>query len=157
MVIFPGWVIDETDGMPSSGAYAHRFGSLLRAYSLVGFTPDRDYRHIEANRLLRQFHGDEVERVIREITWLGGAVVRNPATDLLTINAEFTASVVVARCRETPSGGLRWKIRLDTGLAPQHRFVNPQACKCANPTIRKYTVQKGGLVRPFRWETHPSG
>ncbi|WP_410254116.1 recombinase family protein [Paracoccus aminovorans] len=98
--------------------YAHRFGSLLRAYSLVGFTPDRDYRYIEANRLLRQFHGDEVERVIREITRLGGAVVRNPATDLLTINAEFTASVVVARCRETSSGGLRWKIRFDTGLAP---------------------------------------
>ncbi|MCA8917395.1 MAG: recombinase family protein, partial [Planctomycetes bacterium] len=36
-----GLVIDEADGMPSSGAYAHRFGSLLRAYSLVGFTPDR--------------------------------------------------------------------------------------------------------------------
>lgn len=33
-----GLVIDEADGMPSSGAYAHRFGSLLRAYSLVGFT-----------------------------------------------------------------------------------------------------------------------
>lgn len=113
-----GLVIDEADGMPSSGAYAHRFGSLLRAYSLVGFTPDRDYRYIEANRLLRQFHGDEVERVFRKITRLGGAVVRNPATDLLTINGEFTASVVVARCRETSSGSLRWKIRFDTGLAP---------------------------------------
>jgi len=45
-------------------------------------------------------------------------VIRNPATDLLTINGEFTASVVVARCRETSSGGLRWKIRFDTGLAP---------------------------------------
>lgn len=113
-----GLVIDEADGMPSSGAYAHRFGSLLRAYSLVGFTPDRDYRYIEANRVLRQFHGDEIERVIHEITLLGGAVIRNPATDLLIINGEFTASVVVARCRETSSGGLRWKIRFDTGLAP---------------------------------------
>lgn len=113
-----GLVIDEADGMPSSGAYAHRFGSLLRAYFLVGFTPDRDYRYIEANRMLRQFHGDQVECVIREIIRLGGAVVRNPTTDLLTINDEFTASVVVARCRETPSGSLRWKIRFDTGLAP---------------------------------------
>ena len=112
-----GLVIDEADGMPSSGAYAQRFGSLLRAYSLVGFTPDRDYRYIEANRVLRQLHGDEIVRVIHEITLLGGAVIRNPATDLLTINGEFTASVVVARCRETSSGGLRWKIRFDTGLA----------------------------------------
>ena len=75
-----GLVIDEADGMPSSGAYAHRFGSLIRAYSLVGFTPDRDYHYIEVNRLLRLFHGDEVERVIREITRLGGTVTRNPAT-----------------------------------------------------------------------------
>jgi DNA invertase Pin-like site-specific DNA recombinase len=113
-----GLVIDEADGMPSSGAYAHRFGSLLRAYSLVGFTPDRDYHYIEVNRMLRVFHGEEVARVIREITGLGGSVARNPATDLLTINREFTASIVVARCRETTAGGLRWKIRFDTGLSP---------------------------------------
>lgn len=113
-----GLVIDEADGMPSSGAYAHRFGSLIRAYSLVGFTPDRDYHYIEVNRLLRLFHGDEVERVIHEITRLGGTVTRNPVTDLLTINGEFTASVAVARCRETSTGGLRWKIRFDTGLVP---------------------------------------
>lgn len=113
-----GLVIDEAVGMPSSGAYAHRFGSLLRAYSLVGFTPDRDYHYIEANRLLRRFHREEVERVIGEVTRLGGSVARNSATELLTINNEFTASVVVARCRETSTGGLRWKIRFDTGLAP---------------------------------------
>lgn len=113
-----GLVIDEADRMPSSGAYAHRFGSLIRAYSLVGFTPDRDYHYIEVNRLLRLFHGDEVERVIREISRLGGTVSRDPATDLLTINSDFTVSVVVARCRETANGGLRWKIRFDTGLVP---------------------------------------
>lgn len=62
-----GLVIGAADGMPSSSAYAHHFGSLLRAYSLVGFTQDRDYRYIEANRMLRQFHGETVERVIREL------------------------------------------------------------------------------------------
>jgi DNA invertase Pin-like site-specific DNA recombinase len=113
-----GLVIDEADGLPSSGAYAHRFGSLLRAYALVGFTPDRDYQYIEVNRMLRLFHGDAVELVIREITRLGGVVVRDPKSDLLTINGEFTTSVVVARCRQIASGGLRWKIRFDTGLAP---------------------------------------
>ena len=91
---------------------------LLRAYELVGFTPDRDYQYIEVNRMLRLFHGDAVDLVTREITRLGGVVVRNPATDLLTINGEFTTSVVVARCRQIASGGLRWKIRFDTGLAP---------------------------------------
>jgi hypothetical protein len=68
--------------------------------------------------MLRLFHSDAVDLVSREITRLGGVVVRNPATDLLTINGEFTTSVVVARCRQIASGGLRWKIRFDTGLAP---------------------------------------
>jgi hypothetical protein len=48
-----GIVIDEADQSPSSSAYQSRFGSLLRAYQLVGFTPDRDFRYIEINRVLR--------------------------------------------------------------------------------------------------------
>ena len=39
-------------------------------------------------------------------------------TDLLTVNGEFTASVVIARCQATPAGRLRWRIRLDTELVP---------------------------------------
>ena len=45
-----GLIIDEAERVPSSSAYQGRFGSLLRAYELVGFTPDRDYRYIEINR-----------------------------------------------------------------------------------------------------------
>ena len=55
-----GFVIDEADNLPSSGCYASRFGSLVRAYSLVGFMPDRDYRYVEINRTLRRIHADEV-------------------------------------------------------------------------------------------------
>ena len=113
-----GFVIDEADDMPSSGCYASRFGSLARAYSLVGFTPDRDYRYIETNRTLRRIHADEVARAIAEIEEIGGAIEQDPVTELLTVNGEFTASVVVARCRPTEAGSRRWKIRLDTGLAP---------------------------------------
>jgi hypothetical protein len=38
--------------------------------------------------------------------------------ELLHINEEFTASLVIARCFETERGFLRWRIRFDTGLAP---------------------------------------
>ena len=113
-----GIVIDEAEDMPSSGCYASRFGSLTRAYSLVGFTPDRDCRYIEINRTLRHIHAREVARAIAQIEELGGAVSQDPATDLLTVNGEFTASIVVARCRHTKSGSRRWKVRVDTGLAP---------------------------------------
>ena len=51
-----GLLIDEFDKGASSAAYQSRFGSLLRAYQLVGFTPARDYRYIEINRHLRRLH-----------------------------------------------------------------------------------------------------
>ena len=113
-----GVVIDETENMPSRGAYSSRFGSLVRAYSLVGFTPDRDYRYIEINRALRRMHAEVVAEAIAAIEDIGGAVSRDPATDLLTVNDEFTASIAIARCQHTRAGSRRWKIRLDIGLAP---------------------------------------
>ncbi|WP_322091074.1 recombinase family protein [Magnetovibrio blakemorei] len=113
-----GLVIDEADSMPSSNIYQRRFGSLIRAYELVGFTPDRDYRYIEINRGLRQVHHEVVVDTIASIEILGGAVQQNQATDLLSVNGEFTASIVIARCQQTPAGSLRWKVRLDTGLMP---------------------------------------
>ena len=113
-----GLSIDEADGMPSSAAYFGRFGSLIRAYELVGFTPDRDYRYIEINRALRRRHADIVSDTIGSIEVLGGAVSRSADTDLLTVNGEFTASIVIARCRRTGTGARRWKIWLDTGLSP---------------------------------------
>jgi hypothetical protein len=36
-----GLIIDELECGPSSSAYRTRFGSLIRAYELIGFTPAR--------------------------------------------------------------------------------------------------------------------
>jgi DNA invertase Pin-like site-specific DNA recombinase len=113
-----GIIIDEAERLPSSSAYQSRFGSLLRAYELVGYTPDRDYRYIEINRALRRLHPQIVADTIAGIEQAGGSVVQDPATDLLTINDEFTASIVVVRCRLTAAGSLRWEVRFDVGLWP---------------------------------------
>lgn len=113
-----GLVIDESEGMPSSSVYVHRFGSLVRAYELVGFTPGRDYRFLEVNRALRQMHPEVVTQTERRIAELGGAVARDPATDMLLVNGEFTASIVLARCKQLDTGTRRWKVRFDTSLLP---------------------------------------
>jgi len=113
-----GIIIDESEGLPSSSAFRSRFGTLLRAYQLVGFTPDRDYHFVEVNRHLRDFYPTVVANAIDEIKRIGGVVEQDDKNDLLTVNREFTASVVIARCRETVSGSLRWHIRFDTGLWP---------------------------------------
>jgi DNA invertase Pin-like site-specific DNA recombinase len=113
-----GLIIDETEGTPSSSAYRSRFGSLLRAYRMIGYSPGRDYRYIEINRALRSMYPGLVEDTIVNIERRGGIVHADPATDLLTINGEFTASLVIARCFGTATGLLRWKIRFDSGLRP---------------------------------------
>jgi hypothetical protein len=66
-------IIDESEGMPSAAAYAHRFGSLVRAYQAVGFTPDRDYQYLEVNQFLRHLtknHPDvlnEFDSIVRMV------------------------------------------------------------------------------------------
>jgi hypothetical protein len=44
-------------------------------------------------------------------------------TGLFLINGEFTASIVIARCRQTDAGRLRWLIRLEQQLAPDITIV----------------------------------
>ncbi len=113
-----GFLIDETEGMPSSSVYQTRFHGLVRAYRLVGYTPERDYQYLKINRFLRKMHPQVVDNVIIQIKDLGGSVVRDDKTDLLSINEEFSVSLVIARCWQTKAGSLRWLIRLDSGLRP---------------------------------------
>lgn len=117
-----GWlsalVIDEQEHLPSSSVYRSRFGSLIKAYLLVGYTPARDYRYIETNRFLRSLYPGLIAETIAGIQAAGGEVLQDPANDLLTINDEFTASLVIVRATETQAGALRWKVRFDTSLKP---------------------------------------
>ncbi len=113
-----GLIIDETEGMPSTSIYSHRFGSLVRAYQMVGFTPDRDYRYLETNKFLRRFHPEIVNQTESQIASLGGIIRRDPATDLLRVNDEFSLSLVLARCQTPESGRHHWKVRFDTSLTP---------------------------------------
>jgi DNA invertase Pin-like site-specific DNA recombinase len=113
-----GLVIDETENLPSSSAYGHRFGSLLRAYRLVGYTPRRDYRYIEINRALRRLHPDIIREIMTRLHAVGATVSYEDDTDHLMVNGEFSLAVVIARCKETPTGALRWRLRFDTGHNP---------------------------------------
>jgi len=113
-----GLIIDEAEGCPSSSAYQSRFGSLLKSYSLIGYTPERDYHYIEINRILRKRYPEIVEETIEKIQSLGGKVQIEKETGLLIVNSEFSVSIVLSRCRQTSTGSNRWLIRLDTGLFP---------------------------------------
>lgn len=113
-----GLIIDEQENMPSSASYKDRFGGLIPAYKLVGFHPNRDYRYLEINKSLRRKQPEVLNKVIHQLRGTNGDIQHDTRTDLLTINCEWTISVVIARCQTTPAGTLRWKIRFDTSLKP---------------------------------------
>jgi DNA invertase Pin-like site-specific DNA recombinase len=113
-----GILIDETETMASSSIYRSRFSSLIRAYELIGYTPDHDYEFIETNRQLRQMYPTVIGNVIARIRQSGAVVIHDATTDLLRVNDEFSVSLVIVRCRRTESGAFRWLVRLDTGLNP---------------------------------------
>ena len=66
----------------------------------------------------RRLHPEVVGETERMIAEIGGSVERDPATDLLTVNREFTVSLVLTRCQLLDNGRRRWKVRFDTTLAP---------------------------------------
>jgi DNA invertase Pin-like site-specific DNA recombinase len=112
-------IIDESEWMPPSSLYSHRFGGLLRAYRLIGYIPERDYRYVEINRKLREVHSDVIADTLASIEILCGRRLSvDPETDLLELNYNLFISIVLSRCFRTVSGKFRWKIRFDTGLHP---------------------------------------
>ena len=113
-----GLLIDEQDAMPSSAAFRHRFGSLIRAYQLIGYTPPIDYSFIEINRYLRARHPEVIQEVITTLASLGVSVERDPVSELIVLDRELTVSVVLSRCLQTYAGSLRWTLRFEDGLRP---------------------------------------
>ena len=111
-------LIDETEDMPTSSAYRHRFNGLLRAYQLVGYCHRNNYSFVDVNRYLREVHKQVVEDTINKMQEYGAIVSRDSKSDLLTINGEMTVSVVIGRCFRTGAGKLRWLIRLELDLRP---------------------------------------
>jgi DNA invertase Pin-like site-specific DNA recombinase len=133
-----GILIDETEGLPSSTAFSHRFGTLINAYRLIGYDPGIDFSFIEENRRLRKRHPEIVAEVVQKITALGAQAAWNPATELLDVNNEMRVSIVLCRHTETGAGSSRWLIRLDAGARPDITIA--VRMDATNEGIRDYYV-----------------
>ena len=96
-----GALIDATDGMPSSSVYRGRFGSLVNAYRLAGYTPERDFEYLAVNRHLRQAHPKLLGDMIQDLETMGATVRRDDQSEVLVINDLYSASLYLARCRAT--------------------------------------------------------
>jgi len=126
-------LIDGADEMPSSAVYQSRFDSLIRAYQLVGYVPDHDYSYLEINRHLRSLQEPFVQDVVGKLEGIGAKITRKDDTGQLLINDEYTASILLTRCRQTEAGALRWLVRLDQELLPDITVVARMDVANQNP------------------------
>ena len=161
-----GILIDEEEDMPSSSVYASRFGGLHRAYELIGWSDRRDYSFIESNRHLRRKHKSLIDTIVGDLRTKGADVEVDNDSDLLTINHEYTASLLLSRCQETTARSQRWRLRFDTRLAPDITIaarLNP-----GNESVKDYYLfpridllwkqlnlapQNGVLLDLYRFDT----
>lgn len=132
-------IIDESKDMPPSSLYQSRFGGLLRAYRLIGYIPERDYRYVEINQRLRVMHSGIMSQTVSGIeTLCGRKIFIDPETSLMELNHHLLVSIVISRCFLTPSGIRRWKIRFDTGLRPD--ITVAVRMDSANENIHDYYI-----------------
>lgn len=136
-----GILIDEEDEIPSSCAFRHRFGSLVRAYKLIGYTPEIDYAFLEVNKRLREEHPNLLASVIDQIVGLGATASWDEKTGILLVNSEFRVSLVLCRHIQTTAGNSRWLIRLDESEKPDITIaVRMDAC---NLSAHDYYILPG--------------
>lgn len=111
-----GFVIDE-DGAVSTGLIGSRFGSLRRAYEMIGYSPERDYSFIEINRRIRSLYPGIVDAACQQISVFGGCVQTDESSGLVVVNDEFAISLLISRCQVTACGSRRWTVRLCSSKA----------------------------------------
>jgi DNA invertase Pin-like site-specific DNA recombinase len=109
-------IIDEALGMPSTSTYRSRFTTLVRAYTLIGYHPGRDYSYVAINQQLRDRHRSLQDELIRHISDTGAKVEARDRS--FRINNEFRLSLLTSRCHATTTGTLRWTIHLDLTSIP---------------------------------------
>ncbi|MFT4115934.1 recombinase family protein [Bradyrhizobium sp.] len=112
-------VIDGEKGMPKAYVYERRFGSLRKAYALIGYIPDADYSYLET----RCSRIDLIKGLAAEI---GAAVPRtNPsllaerAGGYLAVESGAFISLRVVRCwQHSQRRCLAWTLRRGSKFRP---------------------------------------
>jgi DNA invertase Pin-like site-specific DNA recombinase len=110
-------VIDDAEDLPCHATYIARFGSLRNAYKQIEYYPKSKFDYIDNGNLLIEKVGRLADEVIAKVTASGGKAIFDQKTDILEINGKLAISVLVARCRRTAGGRLRWTVRRRSNMA----------------------------------------
>lgn len=108
-----GFIIDEDSSGPSSSVVANRFGGLINAYKLIGYTPETDYSFLAINESLRNKHNILLKEIEEKLSSKNIFITDK---NLVSINKALTFSIVLSRCRKRGNEKYQWIVRLDRSL-----------------------------------------
>ncbi|BCG96885.1 recombinase family protein [Mesorhizobium sp. 131-2-1] len=132
------FIIDAAPDCPPSARFHSRFGSIIKAYELIGYRPPNNYRFIHVNRRLETMRQEAIHDLLAAVEERGSLATHDTETDLVRINHEITVAVAVGRCRVSGLGYPRWFSKADRQPQPDIFVLirmNP-----GDLTIRDYLI-----------------
>lgn len=127
-------LIEEDSLTPCVSTFQKRFQHLTHAYSLIGYKASRDYKYKGVKPRINQLQRD-LCATIRTKLRSCGATVEDRGTNIILINGQFTISIKLCYCNETPSG-TRWSVHFDALPLPDVTIAARLAS--GNSTILDY-------------------
>jgi DNA invertase Pin-like site-specific DNA recombinase len=117
-----GNLLRPANGMASVATYVARFGSLVKAYQLIGYNPPRyAVASIEDRRKLSSLKAD-VSGQFKQA--FADAHLRcAPHGSLTSVRGCGLFDTTFGRCRKTFKGNLRWDVRTRQGCTRHHLIV----------------------------------
>jgi DNA invertase Pin-like site-specific DNA recombinase len=143
-------IVDQDEELPHSSVYRRRFGNLLTAYRLIGYKDARDYSYVSYKKLLKQLRSEVIDRLIGDVEARGG-FARRDTFSTLSINDEYSTSIMVTACGSTKTGKPVWKMRF--GRRRLGDFMIVARLTADNSTILDYYVLPLAVLeaRPSLW------
>jgi DNA invertase Pin-like site-specific DNA recombinase len=126
-------LIDDADDMPYACTYRRHFGGLVEALKLIGYTPTRDYSWVAANRRIREVYDRQWKVLVTQLHEAGVKIDEDFSAKLITINGEYTASFVLARCHAKHFSTFRWYVNLDSSNFPDIVIVGRMGAANRSP------------------------
>jgi hypothetical protein len=156
-------IIDNAAGVPCVQSYVKRFGSLRKAYALIGYAPRHDYNWIDTKErwlgVLRN-HAIEVATALRASEIAQADVDETDAS--LIVNGKTRISFLIARhaARRRPNHSSEWRlshkqrlsgllvvIRLDDDNKAIEDYLLLPASRVTGPLLRFSDTLTHGAIR----------
>jgi hypothetical protein len=105
-------IINNTSGLPNADTIWRHFGSLQKAYSLIGYTStERDYSFLDTRQAWADVRTSLVREVAARLVKLGRRIVIGPSDDQLRIDAKVGVSFRIARAQKAKERCLtQWRV-----------------------------------------------